>query len=147
MLRKAVMLASLAALMSLGACDIIDKATGNTSGEPITAADLTGKRLLFHNPDPDTDIGEHEWWEYTFDSGKAYGCNDVASYESTGWVISGENTIRVNFGNQYEQYTLTDVSGTLAGNDFGGKFHLTSSVPGNVADGTFSQITASQYCG
>lgn len=143
MFRKTVLMASALTLFSLAGCDVVDVAGG---GEPLTEASLTGQVLLFTNPSPNTDIGEHGEWEYTFRSGSAMGCNSNAQYTSDGWSVLGDNTIKVYFGNQYEQYELKSVEGSLDDGDFRGNFHLTSSVPGNVVDGTFRQISFNLYC-
>ena len=74
------------------------------------------------------------------------GCNSNASYTASGWTIMGDNAIRVYFGSQYEEYTLGSTDGSLVDGTYQGTFHLTSSVPGNVVDGTFRQISFNMYC-
>lgn len=143
MTRKTFLMASTLALFTLTGCAITDTANG---GDPLTEETLTGSILLFTNPNPNTGIGEHGEWEYTFRSGDAIGCNSNASYTASGWTIMGDNAIRVYFGSQYEEYTLGSTDGSLADGTYQGTFHLTSSVPGNVVDGTFRQISFNVYC-
>lgn len=139
----------LLALLALPGCDTLNELLGTEEEEQdvVVAAFLVGKVLAFHNPDPDTSIGEQSDWDYTFDSFKAIGCNHTRGYESTGWEVINNEAIKVTFGSQFEQYTLKSSSGSLATGDLKGTFRLTSSVAGNVVDGTFEQIPATRFAG
>lgn len=133
-------------LLVLGGCK--DNSTGVAEedlGGGFTASLLQGKILRFTNPKPNTNIGEEPAWEYTFNKLRVFGCNANNRFESTGWTIIG-NSIRVQFGQQFENYELRTVSGTLEGGSFSGTFHLTSSVPGNVVDGSFRQVSRTSFC-
>lgn len=133
-------------LLSAAGCDILETAAEEEGEEfVLTEALLTGKVLVFTNPSPNFSIGEEPEWEYTFVAGTAYGCNPNASYQSTGWSVSG-SSIRVSFGSAYENYELRSASGSLQNGTLRGEFHLTSSVPGNVVDGSFRQVTSNLYC-
>lgn len=137
-------------VLSLPGCDTLSDLLGTeeeTSDDVVVAALLVGKVIAFHNPNPNTAIGEQSNWDYTFDHFKAIGCNPTRGYESTGWEVIGNKTIKVNFGDQFEQYSLVASSGSLGTGDLKGTFRLTSSVAGNVVDGTFEQIPSPRYAG
>ncbi len=137
-------------LLSLPACDTLNDLVGTEEEGGtgvVSAAILVGKVIAFHNPNPNTSIGEQSDWDYTFQHFLAIGCNPTRGYESTGWEVINNETIKVIFGEQFEQYTLKSSSGSLATGDLKGTFHLTSSVPGNVVDGTFEQISSPRYAG
>ena len=138
-----------AVLLSASACDFVDDLVGTEDADyELTTAALTGKIIHFTNPSPNTSIGEHGAWDYTFRAGQAVGCNSVNGYVSDGWEVRGAMTIRVYFGQQWEQYELTSASGTLEEGNFKGKFRLTSSVPGNVVpDGSFTQADVTRFSG
>ncbi len=138
--------AVLMALLILPACGITDALSEDDGGAFVLNEQvLLTSVLRFTNPSPNTSIGEEPEWEYTFVSGAALGCNANNSFTSTGWTTSG-NSIRVNFGSAFENYELRSASGSLQDGTFRGDFHLTSSVPGNVVDGTFRQVSTTKYC-
>ena len=146
--RPIALMASAVLLFSLPGCDFIDDLLETEGADfELTATALSGKVLLFTNPSPNTSIGEHSAWDYTFRSTSAVGCNSESGYTSDGWEVIDANTIKVYFGQHYEQYRLDSMEGSLSDVSLKGTFHLTSSVAGNVVDGTFKQATSSRFSG
>ncbi|MFQ5538696.1 MAG: hypothetical protein ACE5GJ_14770 [Gemmatimonadota bacterium] len=133
-------------ISSLSGCDFLDELLETENAGPeLTAAALSGKVLLFTNPDPDPSIGEHGTWDYTFRNSSAVGCNSQGSYTSDGWEVMDANTIRIYFGQHWEQYRMDSMQGSLSDISLKGTFRLTSSVPGNEVDGRFSQAATGRY--
>ncbi len=132
--------------LALSGCDSLSSLLGTenktSDSLALTQAALTGKILSFT---PDNAAGGIDNWEYYFRSGYVYGCNREATYQSTGWTVIDDQTVKVHFGNEWEQYKLVNSSGTLADGDLSGRFELSSS-PGISMSGSFSQVTALSYC-
>lgn len=146
MSRMTLLPISLLAVLVLPGCGITDSLTEDDGGAFVLDEQvLLSSVLRFTNPSPNTGIGEEPEWEYTFVAGAALGCNASKSFRSTGWSVSG-TSIRVSFGSAFENYELRSASGSLQDGTFQGEFHLTSSVPGNVVDGMFRQVSTTKYC-
>lgn len=143
MKRRAFLLFSILLLVPLSGCDLLEELTGVDEDEAtfeLTASVLSGKIIAFSNPSPNTSIGELPEWDYSFRSPHAIACNPQRDFTSDGWEVMDAKTLRIYFGQHYEQYRLDSMEGTLEGGDLRGTFHLTSSVAGNVVDGSFRQV-------
>lgn len=144
-MRRRTLVMCLGTVFVLAGCSLSDLVSSNKSAAlNLTSSALTGKVLSFTNPSPNTARGEQANWEYTFQAGRALGCNQYKKYTSTGWTASGK-TIRVNFGSQYEQYRILSSSGTLESGNLTGTFELTSSANQRF-QGSFRQVRSSRYC-
>jgi hypothetical protein len=141
MTRRLYMLITVTMVLSLPACDTLGDLYGGEDAS-LSADALTGKVLAFT---PDTPAGGVNRWEYRFDSGSVTGCNVEATYTSTGWSVVDDQTVRVNFGTQWEEYSLVDAAGTLEEGSLSGRFELDTS-PGISMAGSFVQQSSTIYC-
>lgn len=142
-MRRLPLLAVTTAALFLTGCDSGILEGGDDGDSPVlTQAALDGK-ILFFTPQPPT--GDIPNWEYQFNAGSVRGCNMESEYQATGWTIIDDQTVRVHFGSQWEQYRLVNVTGSLVDFDLRGSFEYSSS-PGVTMSGVFSQATQLVWC-
>jgi hypothetical protein len=145
-MRRLPMLALAAATLCLAGCDTVSDLLGedddvlDSSG--VTQAALAGRILSFT---PDVPAGGIPNWEYQFNAGSVRACNMEAEYQSTGWSVVDDRTVRVNFGSDWEQYRLVDRGGSLADGNLHGRFEYSSS-PGVSMVGSFVQMPSLNWC-
>ena len=139
---KRTLLALLLCLAPLSACSSGDDQGPEFTADPFTAADMNGVVLGLV---PDNPVGGIDRWEYQFTGSTVKGCNIENVYEATGWQVVDSQTLRVQFGSQWEQYELTNYSGRVATGDLRGTFSYTSS-PGVTMTGTLVQQSSTFFC-
>ena len=129
-------------VLSLAACGSDDDLGPVFVVDPFTAAGLQGAVLGLI---PDSPVGGIDRWEYEFGTSTVKGCNIERTYNATSWTLVDSRTVKVFFGQQWEQYRLVNYTGTVAGGDLGGSFEYTSS-PGVTMTGTIVQQTSTLFC-
>lgn len=110
--------------------------------DPFTAADMNGVVLGLV---PDNPVGGIARWEYEFSVDAVKGCNIERVYNATSWKLIDSKTVRVYFGEQWEQYELVNWNGRVADGDLTGTFNYSSS-PGVTMTGTLFQQSSTFFC-
>ena len=110
-------------LLPITGCDLLDDVLGTEDAEIVLSVEaLTGKFLHFDQASTDGGVQQSEF-QYGFISpGVLIACNDDQEFRATDWFVIGENTIHVEFGSQWSEYTFTKREGSIAGNTFLAKY-------------------------
>ena len=128
-------------MIAVAGCDTVEEATGVEGNASLSA--IQGKVLRFV---PDVPIGGIARSELQFLSGFVVACNEEARYETLGWELLDDTTVRVHYEqSQWENYTVVNTSGSLQNSDFRGRY-LYDSSPGIQMEGSFTQVSALTLC-
>jgi hypothetical protein len=144
-----VALAAFALSLALSGCGIVDAA--NPDEELVlNETVLEGKILRFRNTSSeggDSGATLQPEIEYVFTIGNLVACNASRTFRATAWEVNeGNNSIRVSFGSQWENWKIVEASGSLEGSNLKGTYEYTSSVSSLKAFGDFTQVSSPKFC-
>ncbi len=122
--------AALALLLSVSACGSL---TAKIEREQIAGASVEFTAVGMN-------YGFRSWtYEFKTDGSSVLGCNSSKVYKASGWTFDeAKQSVKVNFGTQFEKYTLEANSDAFDT----GTFEYSNSNPGQLMSGTWKKLSS-----